>query len=493
MLSVNNYIYNNNKGNIYMGKAKKNIGVLTLVAINILAIDSLRNIPLTAPAGWSIIVFYIIGAAFMFVPCAIATAELTSKWPVNGGLSCWVETSLGKNTSFFVVWMQWVYNLVWFPSITAFAATHLAYSVRFAFGEKVIALSDSPLYVFIVSVSIFLLATYINTRGMKIVSVFSFLGAILGKMLPMLLIVVLAAFWLITGHPVALQASSAGIHPESSGIIGLFVVVLFSLMGIEMASSHAGAVKNPKKNFPLALWITVLLIPISLILANLAIDIVVPAGQIDSRAGLMQSFEVFFNAFNISWMNNIIAISLFIGAFAGSAVWAFGLSRYLRKVASDGFMPKFLSKTNKYNVPENALYFQAVVFIVLCFLFLCMPDIKSAYWLFSDLTAQLALIAYVIFFIAAIKLRLTHNWDKGDFKVAPKFVSISMYVVGLLTCLAGIIAGFVLPDGSAGMSAGTFDSILLSGILLFLIIPVVIIFSKKRKLRNSRVPEPILK
>ena len=202
---------------------------------------------------------------------------------------------------------------------------------------------------------------------------------------------------------------------------------------------------------------------------------VVPAGQIDSRAGLMQSFEVFFNAFNISWMDSIIAISLFLGAFAGSAVWAFGLSRYLKKVADDGYMPKFLSKTNKNNVPENALYFQTLIFIVLCCIFAWMPSIKSAYWLFSDLTAQLALIAYVIFFIAAIKLRLTHSWDKRDFKIDPKFISIGMYIIGLITCVVGIAAGFVLPAGSGGMSALTFDYILVIGIFLFLATPIVII------------------
>ena len=417
----------------------------------------------------------------MFIPCAVATAELTSKWPVNGGISCWVETSFGKSASFFVVWMQWIYNLVWFPSITAFAATHLAYSSGFLFNKDAMALSNNPLYVLIVSITIFFIATFINTRGMKVVSIFSFVGAILGKIIPMGLIIILASYWLLSGHHSAIVASSASISTSGDKVIGLFVVVLFSLMGIEMASSHAGSVKNPRKNFPLALWITVLLIPASLILANLAIDIVVPAGQIDSRAGLMQSFEVFFKAFNVPWMNNIIALSLFIGAFAGSAVWAFGLSRYLRKVAADGFMPKIFSRVNNKNVPQNALYFQAVIFVMLSFVFLLMPSIQSAYWLLSDLTAQLALIAYVIFFAAAIKLRMTHSWDKGEYRFAPRFISITLYVIGLVTCLAGIIAGFFLPAGSGGMSPLKFDSILIIGILVFLIIPTIIIIVKKVK------------
>jgi glutamate:GABA antiporter len=239
-----------------MRKKQKLIGVLTLVTINILAIDSLRNIPLTAPAGLAIVIFYIAGTLFMFLPCAVATAELTTKWPETGGISCWVETSMGKNTSFFVVWMQWVYNLVWFPSITAFAATQLAYSGNFLFTGSAISLSNNVWFVMIVSLSVFWIATLINCFGMRLVSVFSILGAILGKLIPMLLIIILACIWVFSGNHIALNMSLSASFSHGD-IIGLLVIVLFSLMGIEMASSHAGSVKNPKKNFPKALWITV--------------------------------------------------------------------------------------------------------------------------------------------------------------------------------------------------------------------------------------------
>ena len=462
----------------HMAKKKKFIGVFTLVTINVLAIDSLRNIPLTAPAGLAIVLFYILGTLFMFIPCAVATAELTTKWPETGGISCWVETGFGKSTSFFVVWMQWVYNLVWFPSITAFAATHFAYSFNFMFSESALAVSNNTWYVMIVSLAVFWGATFINSLGMRVVSIFSSFGAIFGKFLPMLLIIGLALFWVLSGKPIAIDFSkNLGTHND---VLGLMVIVLFSLMGIEMASSHAGSVKEPNKKFPLALWITVLIIPFSLILANLAIDVVIPAGQIDSRAGLMQCFTVFFKSFNIPWMDNFIAFFLFIGAFAGTAAWSLGLSRYLKKIAANGFMPKLFMKENKQNIPQNAMLLQAVIVTCLCLVFLWMPSIKSAYWLLSDLTAQLALIAYVIFFAAAIKLRLTHKWDKRvHYTFGPKWLSIVMYVVGLITCLLGIAAGFYLPSGSGGLSMLSFDLTLICGIAIFFIIPTIIILGKK--------------
>ena len=92
---------------------------------------------------------------------------------------------------------------------------------------------------------------------------------------------------------------------DHGSVMGLFVVVLFSLMGLEISSAHAGDVDEPRKNYPRALWLTVLIVPLSLILSNMAIGLVIPPSQIDPRAGLIESFAIFFNKFNIAWMSDI--------------------------------------------------------------------------------------------------------------------------------------------------------------------------------------------
>jgi len=376
--------------------SNKRIGAFGLVMINLIAIDSLRNIPLTAPAGLFILVLYLAGVLLFFIPCAIAVGELTGKWPIMGGLSVWVGEAFGSNASFFVVWLQWIYNLTWFPSITAFAATHLAYGWTFTTHENVISLTDSPAFITVLCIILFWGATLINCFGMKPASILSGIGTMAGTLIPMILIITLGIIWVTISNQIHLF--SVGFSYDHGNIMGLFVVVLFSLVGLEIASAHAGEVNNPRKNYPKALWLTVLIVPLSLILSNLTIGLVIPPNQIDPRAGLIDSFAIFFKAFKMPWMLDVLAFSLFIGAFGAIGTWSFGLSRYLSKISEHGYLPIKFAEVNKNNVPRNALVLQAIIVTILSFLYLWMPNVEAAYWYLSCLTAQLALIAYIIFF-----------------------------------------------------------------------------------------------
>ncbi len=462
--------------------SNKKIGAIGLVMINLIAIDSLRNIPLTAPAGLFILVLYLAAVLLFFIPCAIAVGELTGKWPVMGGLSIWVGQAFGPNASFFVVWLQWIYNLTWFPSITAFAATHLAYGWAFAAHKDFLPLTNSPTFITILCIVLFWGATLINCFGMKPASILSGIGTVAGTLMPMILIITLGITWVATGNQINLLSSSFSYHHGS--IMGLFIVVLFSLMGLEIASSHAGAVDNPQKNYPRALWLTVLIVPLSLVISNLAICLVIPPNQINPRAGLIESFAIFFKAFKMPWMSEVIAFSLFIGAFGAIGTWAFGLSRYLNKISERGYLPKRFAKTNKNDVPKNALILQAIIVTVLSLLYLWMPNIETAYWYLSCLTAQLALIAYIIFFIAAIKLRIKNTWDKQkEYVFAPTWISISFYILGIIGSLIGLFAGFMLP-GDTSMTLFRFNAMLAIGITTTCIIPIIVIIVKKRKMRT---------
>ncbi|HBM16806.1 MAG TPA: amino acid transporter [Lentisphaeria bacterium] len=460
-----------------MAQSRK-IGAIGLVMINLIAIDSLRNIPLTAPAGLAVIALYAVAVIIFFIPCAIAVCELTGKWPVMGGLSIWVGEAFGPNASFFVVWLQWIYNLTWFPSITAFAATHLAYGWTFTTHQNIISLTDSPAFITTLCIILFWGATLINCFGMRSASILSGIGTVAGTLIPMILIILLGFSWIASGNP--LHIASTSFSYDHGSIMGLFVVVLFSLMGLEISSAHAGDVNEPKKNYPRALWLTVLIVPLSLILSNMAIGMVIPPSQIDPRAGLIESFAIFFSKFHISWMSDIIAFSLFIGAFGAIGTWSFGLSRYLNKISERGYLPKRFAENNKNNVPKNALVLQGIIVTILSFLYIWMPNVDTAYWYLSCLTAQLALIAYVIFFIAAIKLRLTHKWDKKtEYVFGPTYLSVFFYTLGIIGSLLGLFAGFLLPG--TDISLVTFNIMLGSGLLIICIIPLIVIHLKKQK------------
>ena len=75
-----------------------------------------------------------------------------------------------------------------------------------------------------------------------------------------------------------------------------------------------------------------------------------------------------------------------------------------------------------------------------------MPNVNSSYWVLSNLTAQLALMYYIIMFAAAIRLHHKHAHVKRTFKIPGGSVGIWLVAgVGIATCVGAIILGFLPP------------------------------------------------
>ena len=97
--------------------------------INVIAVDSLRNLPISAEYGFSLVFFYVVAALFFFIPIALISAELATGWPKTGGIYVWVREAFGTKTAFFTIWLQWIYNIVWYPTILAFLAATITYLI----------------------------------------------------------------------------------------------------------------------------------------------------------------------------------------------------------------------------------------------------------------------------------------------------------------------------------------------------------------------------
>ncbi|MFC4892621.1 APC family permease [Pseudofrancisella aestuarii] len=457
----------------------KKLGLIRLVMINIIAVDSLRNISITAQAGWIVISFYILAAIFFLIPCALLTAEMaTGSSDETGGIYIWVKKAFGKRFGFVILWLQWVYNLVWFPSICGFFAGVIAYVMAPLLGQNANDLVSNPWYMMSMSLVMFWSATAINLFGIKTSSTVSTLGAIIGTLLPMIVIILIAFVWSTT-HTNNITMPSLNDFVPSENNVGswaLFITVMFSLFGLEMSAIHAANVRDAKKNFPRALLISGFVILLTLILSNIAVILVseqLEIGDVDIVTGLMVSFHYFFSQIGMPWLSYLIAVTLIFGAFTTTSAWIMGLSRAFMVVSKDNLLPAVFSQTNKNDAPDKILVFQGLIFTIFCFFYIFMPSVHSAYWYLSDLTAQLAVIAYMGMFATALKLKLTQPLQEGQFEIFKGAIgTFVMSTLGIIGCVIAVVVGFI-PLDSSEMSVLYFDSLLLGGIVLALVIPYV--------------------
>lgn len=449
---------------------QKPLSVFSLVMINVIAIDSLRTLPMGAEYGFSLVFYYLIAAITFFLPVALVAAELATGWPETGGVYVWVREAFGKKIGFITIWLQWFYNICWYPTIMSFIAATLAYCID-------PNLANDKAYMLVVINLFFWFSTLINFFGMSTTSWMSTFSAIIGTIVPMVFIILLGIIWMALGYPIHVTFTWQSFLPDLSqvGNLVLLTGLVYGLIGMEMSASHAREVKNPQRDYPIAAVWSGIIILLTLILSSLAIAIVIPQNELNIISGMLQAFETFFKAFHMEWFTPLLAIMIICGSLGGVNAWILGPSKGLLMASRDGCLPVHFSKTNPKGVPVAVLFIQGGIFSALCSVFLFMPTVSSSFWLLSAITSILALIVYVAMFAAAIRLRYKFPNVQRAFRIPGGM--IGMWIVcllGLLSCLFTIVIGFVPPSQISVGNVFHYELILFIGVIFGCLLPWVI-------------------
>ncbi|MCS5708892.1 amino acid permease [Candidatus Berkiella cookevillensis] len=451
------------------------LGVFTLAMINVAAIISLRNLSIMVEYGFASIFYYLLAAFVFFIPTALVCAELATGWPHAGGLYAWVSEAFGKKVGFFAVWISWMLSISWYPTVLTFTAGAFAYIFN-------PALIHNKHYMVVVMLSVFWIATFVNFLGMKTSGWISSMGAILGTLLPGILIISLGMIWLYLGNPIKMEVSMQSALPEFRlESMVFFAGVLLGLAGMEMSAFHAREAKNPQRDYPRAILISAVIILAISILGSLSIAFVVSKTDVSLFAGLMQAYEAFFHAFGMVWAVPVLAFMAVVGSLAGINTWILGPAKGILTCATDGFLPPFLQKVNKNNMPIGTLLFQAVIASSLTLIFFFMPDVNSSFWIVTALTIQFAMIMYILIFAAGIRLRYTQKEVLRHYRVPGKN-NMGMWIVACLGILASLFAMTIcfIPPAQLNMENQIlYKAYLIVGLVTLSLPPLLFIMLRK--------------
>ncbi|MES2344871.1 MAG: amino acid permease [Chlamydiota bacterium] len=453
----------------------KTLTVFSLAMINVAAIGSVKNWPLTAEYGFSAVFFLILAALTFFFPVSLIAAELATAWPKRGGVFVWVKEAFGHRTGFLAIWLLWVENVIWYPTILSFIAATLAY----AFAPS---LADNKLYTLTVVLVTFWGSTLLNLRGMRTSSIVSTIGSVCGTFVPGLLIIGLGAAWYFSGNPIQITFSLDTFIPNmtSPDQMVFFTGVLLSFAGMEMSAIHARDVQNPRKDYPKAIFLSVIFILGLSILGVLAIAMVVPQSEISLVAGSIQAFHYLVDAYHLSWLTPLIALFLAFGAAGSVATWTLGPVKGLLAAAEDGDLPPICRSVNSKGMPSIMMIIQACIVTVLSMLFLFAPSVSSGFWILTALVSQIYLIMYLLMFAAAIKLRYKHPRIERPYRIPGG--NLGMWVIagiGILASLFALFVGFFPPVQLPVKSPFLYVLFLVSGLIIACVIPSIILLLKK--------------
>lgn len=451
-------------------RSPRHLGVVTLTLMTAALFLTLRNMPMMAATGLQMVFFNLITVFAFLIPIALVSAELATAWPKNGVFH-WVEEAFGTPWGLTAVWLQWVQSLFGITSILSYVAASLAY----AFAPRLVS---DRYFIVAVILAVYWAATYANLRGTRASGLISSVCLGAGVLLPSLVLIALAALYVVQGRPVHLDLAPTLAnwlplsHPQQSLV--LFLSFIFGVVGIEVSASHAREVKNVRRNYPIAVFAAAVLGFVVTLLGGLAVAVVVPQGQLNLVSGSVQALQTLLGVWHLSALVPIAALLVALGAAGQVSTWVVGPVKGLWAAGCTGNLPPVLQAVNTQGVPRNLLIVQALAMSAVALVFLIVPSVNTAFLLLTSAAVILYSAMYLLLFAAAIRLRYSEPDTPRPYRV-PGGRVWGLWLVagtGFLTTLACLCIG-LLPPGE-GVDERVYAPGMLATLALMIVLPLLL-------------------
>jgi putative glutamate/gamma-aminobutyrate antiporter len=472
-----------------MPMAKKSIvSTFSMAMMTAAAVVSLRGLPMMAKEQLTLFVYIAFATSIFLVPAALVSAELGGAFgEKGGGVYTWVKEAFGARCGFLAIWLQWIQNVVWYPTVLAFSAAAIAYVI----GDPKLA-NNGP-FVGAFCIAAYWAATWITLRGVSAIARVISWAFLAGTVLPGVVIMVLAMIWIVQGNPIAMlhpvATDSVSVmsmvgghaHPRyfpfvtGMGDIAFLAGIILLFAGVEVHAVHANEMTDPKRQFPLAMLVASVAVILLFALGSFAVATVLPDKDINLQEGLMKAFQQIFTRFGIDWATPVICVLLAFGGIGGVMSWISGPSRGLLWTAQEGEIPPFLAKTNGNGVQVSILIVQGLIVTVLSLAYFVMADVSVAFFLLSAVTITLYLIMYMLMYAAAIRLRYSQPDLKRSYRVPGGTVGMWCIAgVGFAGVAFAFLVGFFPPTQLPVGSPALYVGLVAGGTVIFTGLPLLI-------------------
>lgn len=479
------------KGGLRVAATSKPVKQLTLMGfftITASMVMAVYEYPTFATSGFSLVFFLLLGGFLWFIPVALCAAEMATVegWE-EGGVYAWVTNTLGERWGFAAISFTFLQIAIGFVPMLYFVLGALSYILDWP------ALNNDPIVKTIGALVILWVLAFTQFGGTKYTARIAKAGFFGGILFPVFLLILLAIIYLVDNGKVQIALNAHTFFPDFTqiGTLVVFVAFILSYMGVEASATHVNEMKNPGRDYPLAmLLLAVVAIALSS-LGGLAVAIVVPFNQINLSAGVVQTFEtlILSHGAGLKWAVRIVALLLTLGVLAEISAWIVGPSRGMYVTARDHILPSYMAKMNKNDVPVRLVVFQLCITSVAIIVFTNLSGSNMSFMIAMALTVVLYLVTYFLLFLGYINLVYKHSDKKRGYKVpGNKGFRIGVAVVGFIISLLAFVISFFPPSGLPGASGNTiYVTLLVISFVIVLMIPFIVyaLHAKQGKTLNA--------
>jgi len=455
-----------------------------LVLFNLVAVLGLRHLGTTAKFGPGSLLMWCIAAVFFFVPQGLAVIELSSRFPQEGGIYFWTKRALGEGHGFLCGWCYWVNNVLYYPNLLISAAV----IATFMFGDSAGRLSDNWAYVLPVTLGILWIAVLMNIVGLGTGKWVQNAGGI-GTYIPGLVLISLGIYGAMTTAP-ANEFTVATLKPDLTNLpaLNLLASIAFAFAGLELASTMADEVENPRRNLPRSIFISAPLIAVVYVIGTAAVLWWMPNKNVNVVSGFLEAIKAGSDHLSptLIWVAPLCAALYSVGNLGSVGAWLIGPARVAFVIGLDRYFPKSFGAVHpRWHTPYVAILVQATLATI--FLLLSVlgkgTNVEDVYLILLDTQILIYFIPYLYLFIVFLIHR--RRGERGEVVLCPGG-TIGAWFTGLsgmiITLFAMVIATIPPPDMGNSL---LFRLKVIGGALGFVVIGGLIYWRAKAK-QNPR-------
>lgn len=284
-------------------------------------------------AGASAIYTWLISAAIS-VPFLIVFAVLGSRLPGAGGVAGFMQTAFSRRATIPVEFLLIGTFIVGGPPMIITGGHYFAA----AFGLGELGTLAGCAIVLVVTTGVNLLGAQISGRVQQV----------LATVLVLLLAGIAVTALLLGAH------QGVGIAPVGDWMQGIPTVglVFFAFVGWEMMSFTTEEFRNPKRDFPLMIAISFVIVVALYVLVALAVQLVLPPGN---RELTDAPISALLGAALGGVSGRVIAFIGLLMILANFTSGSWAASRLVFSSAREGLLPELLSRVDESKTPRNAV------------------------------------------------------------------------------------------------------------------------------------------
>jgi APA family basic amino acid/polyamine antiporter len=401
-------------------------------------------------AGWLLVVWILSGVITLFA--ALSYGELAGMMPQAGGQFVYIKKAFGDLTAFVYGWT--VFLVIQTGVIAAVAVAFAKFTGVFIpfFEEGNVMFQILNLKITsaqLLAIFIIALLTFINTRGIEngkaIQRIFTS-----AKLIALSALIIVGIYYGFHTDVFSQNMSHAWDAKQLNidvtipgGFTSLSGMSLATALGLAMIGSLfssdawnnvtfiAGEVEKPQRNIPLGLFLGVSIVTLIYVLANVSYLCLLPLQGTTNGATVMEQGIMFAQKDRVGTAalfvmfgdvaKYLMAALIMVSTFGCNNGLILAGSRLFQSMAKDGLFFKNAEKLNKFNVPSNAMIFQAIWASLLC--------LSGSYGDLLDYCTFSSLIFYIITIAGLFVLRKKMPHAERPYKAFGYPIIPALYII----------------------------------------------------------------